>query len=322
MVNGANMKLVMINDCAFVGSTLLRYLPDTLEKQHIIRSRDFWNKTLGLAIRILKSKGDIFHAHYLLQDCYLASKLGKKPLLGHAHGSDLREQINKKKWGWIVKNNLKKCDKIIVAQPTILDIALEFNNTAEYFPIPYDPKIFFPKPIQKNRTQKSVFLASTHNFKIKGTDKLLEALASLSEPIKIKSISSGKNLEDAVHLAKKLNLTVDFVSPVLHNKINELYWESDLVLGSFGIGQLDTVAIEAMACGRPVVHSIRKKYFENCPLEHLESINETTEILNKLLFNKKDTELRIQKQLSYVESTHGAPLLSEKLFEIYNKLLS
>jgi len=151
---------------------------------------------------------------------------------------------------------------------------------------------------------------------------MCEALASLSEPIKIKSISSGKNLEDAVHLAKKLNLTVDFVSPVLHNKINELYWESDLVLGSFGIGQLDTVAIEAMACGRPVVHSIRKKYFENCPLEHLESVNETTEILNKLLFNKKDTELRIQKQLSYVESTHGAPLLSKKLFEIYNKLLS
>ena len=321
MANGAIMKLVMVNDCAFVGSTLLRYLPDTFEKQHIIRSRDFWNKTFGLALRILKSKGDIFHVHYLLQDCYLASKLGKKPLLGHAHGSDLREQINKKKWGWIVKNNLKKCDKIIVAQPTILDIALEFNNTAEYFPIPYDPQNFFPKPIQKNRTQKSVFLASTHNFNIKGTDKLLKALASLSEPIKIKSICSGKNFEDAVHLSKKLNLKVDFILPVLHDNINELYWESDLVLGSFGIGQLDTVAIEAMACGRPVVHSIKKKYFENCPLEHLESVDETIEILNKLLFDKKDTKLRIEKQLSYVESTHKAPLLSKKLFKIYNKLL-
>jgi len=321
MVDGAIMKLVMINDCAFVGSTLLRYLPDTLEKQHIIRSRDFWNKTFGLAIRILKSKGDIFHAHYLLQDCYLASKLGKKPLLGHAHGSDLREQINKKKWSWIVKNNLKKCDKIIVAQPTILDIALEFNNTAEYFPIPYDPKIFFPKPIQKNRSQKSVFLASTHNFETKGTDNLLKALASLSEPIKIKSISSGKNFEDAVRLAKKLNLKIDFIPKVPHNKMNDLYWESDLVLGSFGIGQLDTVAIEAMACGRPVIHSIKKKYFKNCPLEQLESVSETTEILNKLLFDKKDSELQIQKQLSYVESTHVASLLSKKLFEIYNNLL-
>jgi len=314
------MKLVMINDCAFVGETLLKYLPTELEKQHIKRTRTFWNKTFGLALKILRAKGDVFHVHYLLQDCYISSKLGKKPLLGHAHGSDLREQIKNKRWSRIIKNNLRKCDKIIVAQPTILDTALEFNETAEYFPIPFDPKIFFPELIQENHKQKRVFLASTHNFKIKGTDKLLKAIASLSEPIKIKSISSGKNLEGAIQLARKLNLNIDFISPVPHDKMNELYWESDLVLGSFGIGQLDTVAIEAMACGRPVVHSIRKKYFQNCPLENLRTVHETTEILNKLLFDKKDRELRIKKQLSYVESTHVAPLLSKKLFEIYNEL--
>jgi glycosyltransferase involved in cell wall biosynthesis len=314
------MKLVMINDCAFVGATLLKYMPKDMEKQHIRRSRSFWNKTFGIAIKILKSKGDVYHVNYLLQDCYIASKLGKKPLLGHAHGSDLREQIKKKKWSWIVKNNLRKCDKVIVAQPTILDKALEFNKTAEYFPIPFDPQIFFPKSIEKNHKQKRIFLASTHNFKIKGTDKLLEALASLKEPIKIKTISSGKNLKEAIQLARKLSLNIDFIPKVPHSKINELYWESDLVLGSSGIGQLDTVAIEAMACGRPVVHSIWKKFFPNCPLEELETVYETTEILNKLLFDKKDRELRIKKQLSYVESTHAAPLLSQKLFEIYTKL--
>jgi glycosyltransferase involved in cell wall biosynthesis len=314
------MKLVMINDCAFVGATLLKYMPQNLEKQHITRSRSFWNKTFGITLRILKAKGDIFHVNYLLQDCYIASKLGKKPLIGHAHGSDLRDQIKKKKWGWLIKNNLRSCNKIIVAQPTILDQALEFNDTSEYFPIPYDPVLFYPKQNPLNKKQKCVFLASAHNFKIKGTDKLLEALASLSEPIKIKSISSGKNLEEAIQYARKLNLNIDFIPPVPHDKMNELYWESDLVLGSFGIGQLDTVAIEAMACGRPVIHSIRKKHFQNCPLEQLESIKETTELFNKLLFSKKNRELRIRKQLSYVESTHAAPLLSTRLLEIYNKL--
>jgi glycosyltransferase involved in cell wall biosynthesis len=310
----------MINDCAFVGTTLLKYMPQNLERQHITRNRSFWNKTFGIALKILKAKGDIFHVNYLLQDCYIASKLGKKPLLGHAHGSDLRDQIKKKKWGWLIKNNLRNCNKIIVAQPTILDQALEFNDTSEYFPIPYDPTLFYPKQSSPNKKQKCVFLASTHNFKIKGTDKLLEALASLSEPIKIKSISSGKNLEEAIQYARKLNLNIDFIPSVPHDKMNELYWESDLVLGSFGIGQLDTVAIEAMACGRPVIHSILKNNFQNCPLEQLESIKETTELFNKLLFNKKDRELRIRKQLLYVESTHAAPLLSKRLLEIYNKL--
>ena len=44
----------MINDCAYVGTTLLRYLPETLEKQHIMRSRSFWDKTFGLALNIYR----------------------------------------------------------------------------------------------------------------------------------------------------------------------------------------------------------------------------------------------------------------------------
>jgi glycosyltransferase involved in cell wall biosynthesis len=314
------MKLVMINDCAFVGETLLKYMPPELEKQHIKRSRSFWSKTFGLAFKILRAKGDIYHVHYLLQDCYIATRLGKKPLIGHAHGSDLREEIKKRRWGWIIKHNLRKCNKIIVAQPTILDTALEFNETAEYFPIPFDPEIFCPTPLPQEREEKQVFIASAHNFKVKGTDKFLKTLASLSEPVKIKSLISGKNFSEAQQLAKKLGLKVDFIAKVPHDKMSELYWESDLVLGSFTIGQLDTVAIEAMACGRPVVHSVSRKFFKNCPLEELENVDETTEIIQRLLVDKKEREQRVKSQLDYVNSTHSAPLLAERLLGIYTEL--
>lgn len=314
------MKVVMINDAAFVGETLLKYMPTELEKQHIKRSRDFWDKTFGIALKILRVKGDIYHAHYLLQDCYIASRLGKKPLIGHAHGSDLRDEIKKRKWGWIIKHNLRKCDKILVAQPNILDTALEFNETAEYFPIPFDPKTFFPKPFPTEREEKHVFIASTHNFKIKGTDRFLKALASLATSVKIKSIVSGKNFAEAQQLARELGLEVDFISKVPHDKMSELYWESDIVLGSFGIGQLDTVAIEAMACGRPVVHSVSRGYYENSPLEELVSIEETAEIIQRLLLDKKKREQRVKSQLNYVDSTHSAPLLVERLLETYGEL--
>jgi len=314
------MKVVMINDAAFVGETLLKYMPAELEKQQIKRTRGFWDKTLGIAFKILRAKGDVYHAHYLLQDCYIASKLDKKPLIGHAHGSDLREVIQKRKWGWIIRDNLRSCNKILVAQPTILETALEFNETAEYFPIPFDPKIFFPTPLPPEREEKQIFIASAHNFKIKGTDKFLRALASLSTPVRIKSLMVGKNLAEAQQLAKELGLKVDFIPKVPHEKMSELYKESYLVLGSFSIGQLDTVAIEAMACTRPVVHSISRKFFKTCPLEELESIDETAEVIQKLLVNKKEREQRIKTQLAYVNSTHAAPLLAEKLFRIYNEL--
>lgn len=318
------MKVVMVNDCAFVGETLLKYLPNDFEKYHIKRTRKFFDKTFGLAYKILKAKGDIYHVHYLLQDCYIASKLGKKPLIGHAHGSDLREQINSKKWGWIVKNNLKSCDKILIAQPTILDVARTFNETAEYFPIPFDPKIFYPKPLQKDGGKggkKIVFLASPHNFEVKGTDKFLKALASISNLIEVKSIGYGKDYGKARLLAKELGLKVTFINRVPHEYMNRLYWESDLVLGSFGVGQLDTVAIEAMACGRPVIHSILKKYFPNCPLEELKSIEEATKIILKILTDEDEREKRVKDQLLYVNSNHLAPVLAKRLIEIYNRLL-
>jgi glycosyltransferase involved in cell wall biosynthesis len=314
------MKVVMINDAAFVGETLLNYMPGELKKQHIKRSRSFWDKTFGIALKILRAKGDIYHVHYLLQDCYIASKLGKKPLIGHAHGSDLRDEIKRRKWGWIIKHNLRKCDRILVAQPTILDTAMEFNQTAEYLPIPFDPKIFFPKSLSPEREEKQVLIASTHDFMVKGTDNFLKALASLSEPVRIKSLAGGKNLAEAQQLAREFSLKVDFVPKVPHDKMNELYWESDLVLGSFSIGQLDTVAIEAMACGRPVVHSVSRKFFKKCPLEELENVDKTTEIIQRLLVDKKECKQRIKSQLDYVNSTHSAPLLAERLLGIYTEV--
>jgi glycosyltransferase involved in cell wall biosynthesis len=315
------MKVVMINDAAFVGETLLKYLPNEIEKMHVTRSRGTWDKTFGITLKILKAKGDIYHAHYLLQDCYLASKFGKKPLIGHAHGSDLRDEIKKKKWGWIIKHNLRKCNKILVAQPTILDIALEFNDTAEYFPIPFDPNIFYPRPFSPENEEKRIFIASEHDFRTKGTDKFLKALSSLPIPVKIKALASGKDFAEAQKLVEELGLQVDFTPKVEHTEINTLYWESDLVLGSYSIGQLDTVAIEAMACGRPVVHSVSQKYFEKCPLEKLESIEATAEIIQKFLSNKKERKDRIKRQLEYVHSTHLAPLLAGRLLKMYDALV-
>lgn len=315
------MKVVMINDCAFVGETLLKYLPQEVEKEHIKRSRGLWSKTFGVAYKILRTKGDVYHAHYLLQDCYIAARLGKKPLIGHAMGSDLRDQLKSRKWGWIVRSNLRSCDKVLVSQPTILDTAEEFNETAEYFPIPFDPKIFFPKPSHEGREEKHVLIASGHDFPTKGTDKFLRALTKVKVPVQVKAIRFGKDVGEATELADKLGLNVSFVDKVPHERMNELYWESDLVLGSFGVGQLDTVAIEAMACGRPLVHSISKEFFPKCPLEKLETVAEVAELVSKLLVDRNEATKRVRQQLEYVNVTHAAPMLADKLVKIYSDLV-
>ena len=314
------MKVVMINDCAFVGETLIRYLPSHIDALHLKRTRGFLDKTVKIAWKILRAKGDAYHCHYLLQDCWLALRFGKRPIVGHAHGSDLREVILSRKWGWMVKRNLESCDKILVAQPTILDVAKEFNVTTEYFPIPYDPKLFYSVPFITGREVKCVFMASPQDFRVKGSDKLLRALSLVKIPLKVVAIRYGRDAERTEKLAEDLGLDVNFIDRVPHDGVNRLYWGSDIVLGSFGVGQLDTVAIEAMACGRPVVHHIRKRFYPSCPLEEFTSLKKVSEDITKLLTDEKETEKRIQMQLKYVNATHSATILAEKLAKIYDGL--
>jgi glycosyltransferase involved in cell wall biosynthesis len=316
------MEIVMVNDCAHVGETLIKYLPEDFMVLHLKRSRRFFDKTFGVAWRIFRANGDLYHVHYLLQDCYLALKFGKHPIIGHAHGSDLRETVKSRKWGWIVKYNLKNCNKILVAQPTILETAKKYNGTAEYFPIPYDPEVFYPKHLPPEREEKHVLLVSPHYFRVKGTDKFLHALAHVKIPFNMKAIRYGRDVEKAQILARKLGLRVEFIDKVPHHKMNKLYWEADVVLGSFGVGQLDTVAIEAMACGRPVVHHIIKEYFPNCPLEEIQTVKEAQEIIEKTLSSRKERERRVKKQLKYVEANHSAKILTQKLGNIYLKFLT
>lgn len=315
------MKVTMINDCAFVGETLIKYLPSHIDVVHLKRTRKFLDKTFKLTWKILRAKGDIYHCHYLLQDCWLALKFGKHPIVGHAHGSDLRDAIRSKKWGWMVKRNLKGCDKILVAQPTILDIAKEFNDTAEYFPIPYDPKLFYNAPFITRRKVRRVFMASPQDFRVKGSDKLLRALSLVRIPFKVVAIRYGRDVKRVEKLAEDLGLDVKFIDKVPHDTMNRLYWGSDIVLGSFGVGQLGTVAIEAMACGRPLVHHIRKHFYPSCPLEEFKSVEEASGMIIKLLTDKKEAKRRVGMQLEYVNKTHQAPLLAGKLARIYEGLM-
>lgn len=79
-------------------------------------------------------RADVYHVHYLLQDCYIANRLGKKPLDGHADGSDLRVSMQHWMWGRVVRHNLKSCDGILVSTPAVLSQARSLRKEAEYLP--------------------------------------------------------------------------------------------------------------------------------------------------------------------------------------------
>jgi glycosyltransferase involved in cell wall biosynthesis len=309
------MKIAMINDCAFVGETLLKYLPGEVEKEHIKRSRGLWSKTLGIAFKILRTKADVYHAHYLLQDCYIANRLGKKPLIGHAHGSDLRSSLQHQIWGRVVRHNLKTCDRVLVSTPDVLSQARTLRKDAEYLPNPVDKEFFYPKAPLPHNEKTRVLIASDSNWVVKGTDTAIKALAKIKESVDVSIISTGVDFERTLTLARSLNLPLRTLQRKPHSELNEYYWNADVVIDRFTLGSVGLVSLEAVACGRPALVYVSSEYseYKDFPLKNLKDETEIANLIQDMPSNLWEGEH------SYVEKTHMPEVVVPALLRIYKE---
>jgi len=306
----------MINDVCWMAEALSKYLP--YEVKRIARSRDLFSKTIGVAAKIAAAEADLYHVFYVLQDAYLALKMGKKPAVGHACGSDVRDTLHSK-WGWMVKHNLKNLGYVLSSQPTIVPQIKEYTDKAEYFPIPIDPQVFAATPLRECHREPTVFYSSPVDFTTKGTDRVLQAVSQLGRPIVLIAIRYGRDLKRAFRLARELCINVKWVDRIPHNDMSAYYRLADLVLGNFGIGQLDTTVIEGMACGRPVVHHLAPGFFPKVPLNSYFSVEEFADAVDALLGDRKKAEIQVQRQLEYVR-IHYADHAVKRLCEVYEKV--
>ena len=312
------MKVVMVNDCAFVGETLLKYLPSEIEKEHIKRSRGLWSKTFGLAYKILIAKGDVCHAHYLLQDCYVAARLGKRPLIGHAHGSDLRTSLQHPVWGRIVRHNLKRCDKVLVSTPDVLGQAKKFREEAEYLPNPVDTELFHFKPLVPHVGKKNVLIASDSNWVVKGTDVAIEALAKIKEDVQVSIIAHGVDLERTIDFAGSLGLRLNILPKVSHEKLKNYYWNADVVIDRFALGSLGMVSLEAIACGRPIITYVSSEchVHRDFPLKDINTVDRAVKAL------RGASQDLWKKEYDYLTKHHAPEKVAKKVMDVYQQLLA
>ncbi len=308
-------SVAMINDCAYVGEALIKYFPKELKITHIKRTRGLWSKTLGITYGIMRARADVYHVHYLLQDCYIAEKLGKRPLIGHAHGSDLRASLNHPLWGRIVEYNLKRCDRVLVSTPDILSIAREFREDAEYLPNPVDMQLFYPKPIEK-REKRRVLVASDSNWSVKGTDVAIRALSKIKEEVDVSIISYGRDLDRTLSLARSLGLRLNLLPKVPHEKLNQYYWDADVVMDGFKLGSLGMVSLEAIACGRPAVVYVSSEYpeYRDFPLK---DVKEEVEIAEAVL---NSSEGLWEREYEYLRRNHDPSMIASRVLEIYRSV--
>src|SRR5690606_628020 len=118
----------------------------------------------------------------------------------------------------------------------------------------------------------------------KGTDVAIKSLSKIKEKVDVHIIQHGKDFEKTTALASSLGLNLKILPKASHKKLNEYYWDADIVIDRFALGSLGMVSLEAIACGRPTLAYVSSEYPENqdFPLRDLRNEETIAEVISNL----------------------------------------
>ena len=216
-------KVVVVNDCAHTTANLVPFLQDEFEIEMILRTRGLWNKTFGLLSRIRKSKADVYHVNYALQDAWLVQKFKSLDVLW-CHGSDVRTTQYSTLYGWIVRSNVKNAKCVLYANPDSPQ-HLKARPDAEYLPIPVNADTF-PLKTTYNNPPKALYMP-------KKTDAYNPEFTQICE-------KAGIPLSI---LERKFS----------YEEMPKILADYDILVDTFAIAGNSTLGIEAMSTGLATV---------------------------------------------------------------------
>jgi len=220
------MKIVMVDDCAYVGYELRRELIKRgFEVEHVFFTKSRLPKiaTLKMALKLRKMKCDLIHAHFCRSAAY-ASYLSGKPYIVHCHGSDIRGGIN-----WLKRRCLKKAKRVLVSTSDLLEIL----PNATWLPNLVDTERF--RLLKEHNGNKVLYFPHWYEDL---TQELKENCEKLS-----------------------YDLTVPSAYSVPYEKMHLFLNEFDIFVDQFFIKSYSKTALEAMACEIPVIgyrHDLEK----------------------------------------------------------------
>lgn len=218
------LNIIMINDCAHVGYELRRaLLTRGFNVQHFFITGSPKIATIKMAIKLRKIRCDLIHAHYCHSAAY-ASYLSGKPYILHCHGTDIREGIN-----WLKRKCLKKAKKVLVSTPDLLEIL----PNATWLPNPVDTERF--RPLKEHNGNKVLYFSHWY-------EDLSKELKGICEKLGYDLITHNTHV-------------------VPYEKMHLFLNEFDIFVDQFSIKSYSKTALEAIACGIPVIgykHDLEK----------------------------------------------------------------
>jgi glycosyltransferase involved in cell wall biosynthesis len=140
-------------------------------------------------------------------------------------------------------------------------------------------------------------------------------LSRIKDDVDVSIIAYGKDFDKTIALASSLGLRLNVLPKVPHERLNEYYWNADVVLDRFKLGSLGMVSLEAIACGRPVITYVSSEYpeYKDFPLKDVFIEEKVRDAICTA-----DIELW-KRQYAYLKINHNTEKIVKRLMEIYNE---
>ena len=287
-------------------------------------------------------KPDIIHSQHLWITPYAALQTGK-PYLVTAHGTDLKGFVKDHRYHKYAIDGANGAKKIITISKQV-DAETEKlykieSNRREIILNGYDNNLFKPMDIDRNEVLKEFDISDRNEYIVvfagklthfKGVDVLLKAAKNYESQYegKITTIIAGNGelYEELMNLKNHLNLkNVNFLGHVNQEKLVKLYNIADVSTVPSRTEPFGLVAIEALACGTPVVGTNQGGLpdFINEEVGSLVDVEddlELSEAIVKELF-RKDKDERAEKCRKYAVENFSLENSIKRVEEIYFEIL-
>lgn len=263
---GYNIHVISLNEGDIKGVTVHNFSFNVKElKNERAFKKIKYITAIGKIKKLIKEiQPDILHAHYASSYGLIGSLLNYHPYVISVWGTDIYDFPNggiiQRK---IIKYNLKKADYIFSTSKDMARETSKYTNKKIHItPFGVDMEFFKPKENLKFRNNGFTIGTIKTLEKKYGIDYLIKGFKILKDEnpnknLNLKIGGSGSQLENLKKLVNELNLedSVEFLGRIPLDEVSNIFNTFDIAVfpslrESFGVA-----AVEAQACGIPVIVS-------------------------------------------------------------------
>jgi glycosyltransferase involved in cell wall biosynthesis len=329
------MKVVHVNDIAFVGSTLVDGLRAAGADARLIQPRTPgasmpypWKVVtypfrawplIATALNLRRASAQIVHVHYASQA--LPALLSGHPYVVHCHGSDIRGVSGSSPAGRWMAPVLARASTVLYSTPDLARWIGQFRRDALFMPNPIDTSAF--APAVSLPLNASDVLVATRLDPIKGVDDIIftiECIRSLRPTTTFTIIANGPDVGRAIAAAGRMSKVIPTVR---HHEMPGILHGHRVAIGQFKLGILSQVELEAMASGVPIATSFTYKHVYDAPppLMPASTPEEAAKSVADLLEDPVALRHLSTVSRSWVLDHHDVALVVERLLRIYREIL-